>query len=97
MYRFDVLHLAGHDTTALALRARKRLLRRAVAFRGPVRLTPHRTGDGEAVDEDHSAPVDEIRVKSPMNSPRAAATHVAAISQNRMITVVSGQPTSSKW
>ena len=40
---------------------------------------------------------DEMRVKSPMNRPRAAATHAAAISQKRMITVVSGQPTSSKW
>jgi bifunctional non-homologous end joining protein LigD len=49
LYAFDLLHLAGHDTTGLALRARKRLLRRAVAFRGPVRLTPHRTGDGAAL------------------------------------------------
>ena len=49
LYLFDLLHLAGHDTTAVALRARKRLLRRTVAFRGPVRLTPHRTGDGEAL------------------------------------------------
>src|SRR5918994_991496 len=46
-YVFDLLHLAGHDTTALALRARKSLLRRALAFHGPVRLTPHRNADGE--------------------------------------------------
>ena len=32
-----------------------------------------------------------------MNRPRAAATQTAAISQKRMITVVSGQPSSSKW
>jgi bifunctional non-homologous end joining protein LigD len=48
-YVFDLLHLAGHDTTALPLRARKALLRRALAFHGPVRLTPHRNRDGEAL------------------------------------------------
>jgi bifunctional non-homologous end joining protein LigD len=46
-YVFDVLHLAGFDTTALPLRARKSLLRRALAFHGPVRYTPHRNRDGE--------------------------------------------------
>jgi bifunctional non-homologous end joining protein LigD len=46
-YVFDVLHLDGYDTTALPLRARKALLRRALAFHGPVRLTPHRNRDGE--------------------------------------------------
>jgi DNA ligase D-like protein (predicted ligase) len=48
-YVFDILHLDGHDTTALPLRARKALLRRALAFHGPVRLTPHRNRDGEAL------------------------------------------------
>jgi bifunctional non-homologous end joining protein LigD len=48
-YVFDLLHLSGHDTTALPLRARKALLRRALAFHGPVRLTPHRNRDGEAL------------------------------------------------
>jgi bifunctional non-homologous end joining protein LigD len=48
-YVFDLLHLAGHDTTALPLRARKALLRRALSFVGPVRLTPHRNRDGEAL------------------------------------------------
>jgi bifunctional non-homologous end joining protein LigD len=47
LYVFDLLHIAGHDTTALSLRARKSVLRRALAFRGPVRLTPHRNRDGE--------------------------------------------------
>jgi bifunctional non-homologous end joining protein LigD len=47
LYLFDVLHLAGHDVTALPLRARKGVLRRAVAFGGPVRFTPHRNRDGE--------------------------------------------------
>ena len=46
-YVFDLLHLAGHDTTALSLRARKALLRRALEFHGHVRLTPHRNRDGE--------------------------------------------------
>jgi bifunctional non-homologous end joining protein LigD len=48
-YVFDLLHLDGQDTTALPLRARKALLRRALAFHGPVRLTPHRNRDGEAL------------------------------------------------
>ena len=48
-YVFDILHLGGEDTTALPLRERKALLRRALAFAGPVRLTPHRNRDGEAL------------------------------------------------
>jgi DNA ligase D-like protein (predicted ligase) len=48
-YVFDLLHLAGHDTTALPLRARKALLRRALRFDGPIRLTPHRKREGEAL------------------------------------------------
>jgi bifunctional non-homologous end joining protein LigD len=48
-YVFDILHLAGDDTTALPLRERKALLRRALAFHGPVRLTPHRNRDGETL------------------------------------------------
>ena len=46
-YVFDLLQLGGYDVTALPLRARKALLRRALAFHGPVRLTPHRNRDGE--------------------------------------------------
>jgi DNA ligase D-like protein (predicted ligase) len=48
LYVFDVMHLDGRDTRALPLRERKRLLRAALAFEGPIRLTPHRNGDGEA-------------------------------------------------
>ena len=51
-YVFDILHLDGEDTTALPLRERKALLRRALAFAGPVRLTPHRNRDGEALFAD---------------------------------------------
>ena len=48
-YVFDVLYADGEDTTALPLRERKALLRRLLAFHGPVRLTPHRNRDGEAL------------------------------------------------
>jgi DNA ligase D-like protein (predicted ligase) len=46
-YVFDLLWLEGYDVRGLTLRARKRLLRGSLAFGGPVRLTPHRNGDGE--------------------------------------------------
>ncbi len=55
LYLFDLLHLTGYDTTALPLRARKRLLRRALRFGGPLRLTPHRLGDGETLLRDACA------------------------------------------
>src|SRR5439155_3516986 len=45
---FDVLHAAGHDLLQVELRDRKLVLRRALDARGPVRLTPHRIGAGEA-------------------------------------------------
>ncbi|MDX1593581.1 MAG: non-homologous end-joining DNA ligase [Gammaproteobacteria bacterium] len=48
LYLFDLLHLDGHDLQALPLRARKGLLREAVAFAGRVRYTPHRNEAGEA-------------------------------------------------
>jgi bifunctional non-homologous end joining protein LigD len=51
-YVFDVLHLAGRDVTALPLRERKALLRKALSFDGPIRLTPHRNRDGEALFRD---------------------------------------------
>jgi bifunctional non-homologous end joining protein LigD len=46
-YLFDLVHLAGYDTTALPLRARKSLLRRTLSFHGPVRYLNHRNGAGE--------------------------------------------------
>jgi DNA ligase D-like protein (predicted ligase) len=53
LYVFDVMHLAGHDTRALPLRARKRLLlRRTLDFGRRVRFTPHRNRDGEALYAD---------------------------------------------
>ena len=49
-YVFDLLHLDGHDTTALPLRARKSLLRDALSFRPhPLRYTAHRNAEGEAL------------------------------------------------
>ena len=51
-YVFDILHLGGEDLTDLPLRERKSALRKALAFHGPVRLTPHRNRDGEALFRD---------------------------------------------
>jgi DNA ligase D-like protein (predicted ligase) len=48
LYLFDVLHLEGRDTTRLPQRDRKVLLKRALAFHGRVRYTPHRNERGEA-------------------------------------------------
>jgi bifunctional non-homologous end joining protein LigD len=52
LYAFDLLHLDGFDTRRLPLRTRKALLRRAVAFGGPLRFTPHRNRDGRALSRD---------------------------------------------
>jgi bifunctional non-homologous end joining protein LigD len=52
LYLFDIVHLDGHDTRALPLRARKRLLRKALSFDGPVRFMAHRNADGEALFAD---------------------------------------------
>ncbi len=51
-YVFDLVHLAGYDTTALPLRARKALLRRTLSFEGPVRFLTHRNTDGERFFEE---------------------------------------------
>jgi bifunctional non-homologous end joining protein LigD len=48
LYLFDVLVVDDHDVTALPLRTRKRLLRDAVDFGGPLRMSTHRDTDGEA-------------------------------------------------
>ncbi len=47
-YVFDLLHLDGTSTTDLPLIWRKRLLRRAMTFGGPLRQAPHRVEDGIA-------------------------------------------------
>lgn len=46
-YLFDILELDGRDLRDLPLRQRKMRLRAAVDWRGPLRFTTHRTGDGE--------------------------------------------------
>jgi bifunctional non-homologous end joining protein LigD len=46
-YVFDVLHLAGQDTRRLPLLTRKKLLRSAIHFGAPLRLTPYRREAGE--------------------------------------------------
>jgi len=50
-YAFDLLWLDGLDVRALPLRTRKRLLRDAIAAGGPIRLSTHRNGEGEAMFE----------------------------------------------
>jgi bifunctional non-homologous end joining protein LigD len=47
-YVFDIVWLDGHDVRGLPLTERKRLLRRALHFDDPIRLSTHRNGDGEA-------------------------------------------------
>lgn len=47
LYLFDLLRFDGHDLTGLPLRERKRVLRRALSFEGPVRYTQHRDERGE--------------------------------------------------
>jgi bifunctional non-homologous end joining protein LigD len=47
-YVFDLLHLDGYDTTALAVRHRKALLREALTFGDGLRFTAHRNGAGES-------------------------------------------------
>jgi bifunctional non-homologous end joining protein LigD len=47
-YVFDVVRFAGEDVTGEPLRARKALLRRALVFDDPIRMTVHRNRDGEA-------------------------------------------------
>jgi bifunctional non-homologous end joining protein LigD len=51
-YLFDLLYLDGHDTTRLALRDRKAVLREALRFEDPVRFTTHRNEHGEGFLEE---------------------------------------------
>jgi bifunctional non-homologous end joining protein LigD len=47
-YVFDILRADGEDVTDEPLRARKALLRKALVFDDPIRMTAHRNRDGEA-------------------------------------------------
>jgi bifunctional non-homologous end joining protein LigD len=51
-YVFDLLWLEGGDVRALPLRTRKRLLHDAISYDDPLRWTPHRNRDGEALFKD---------------------------------------------
>jgi bifunctional non-homologous end joining protein LigD len=46
-YVFDLLYVDGWDLSRVPLRQRKAVLRKVITFRGRVRYTPHRNGDGE--------------------------------------------------
>jgi DNA ligase D-like protein (predicted ligase) len=52
LYVFDLLWLDGCDVRPLPLLARKRLLRTALDFADPIRLTPYRRERGEAFFEE---------------------------------------------
>ena len=52
LYLFDAMFLDGRDVRAMPLLERKRLLRRALGYHGPLRLTPYRRRDGEALYEE---------------------------------------------
>jgi DNA ligase D-like protein (predicted ligase) len=52
LYLFDLVYVDGHDLRQLANRARKRVLRRAFTFGGPIRFLAHRNRDGEAMYAD---------------------------------------------
>jgi bifunctional non-homologous end joining protein LigD len=47
LYLFDLLVHEGHDLRGLPLRRRKAILRKELAFRGPLRFNPHRNEHGE--------------------------------------------------
>ncbi|MEC9372621.1 MAG: non-homologous end-joining DNA ligase [Planctomycetota bacterium] len=51
-YLFDLLHLDGRDVTRLPLRDRKRLLRRAIEYRDPLRFAAHRNEIGQKMHAD---------------------------------------------
>ncbi|MFD0309422.1 non-homologous end-joining DNA ligase [Streptomyces sp. NPDC127119] len=66
---FDLLGLEGADTTRLPLRARKSLLRRALTYRAPLRLTTHRNEGGAELLADACARGWEGLIAKRANSP----------------------------
>jgi bifunctional non-homologous end joining protein LigD len=71
-YVFDVLWVEGCDVRALPLRTRKRLLRRTLEFRDPLRATAHRNDDGEAFYEEACRKGWEGIIAKRADSPYAA-------------------------
>ena len=47
-YLLDIVYLDGYDTTHVALRDRKALLKSALRFKDPLRFMTHRHREGEA-------------------------------------------------
>ncbi|MEU6031594.1 non-homologous end-joining DNA ligase [Streptomyces tauricus] len=68
---FDLLRLEGADTTRLPLRARKSLLRRALTYRAPLRLTTHRNEGGAELLADACARGWEGLIAKRADSPYA--------------------------
>ncbi|MFJ8937508.1 non-homologous end-joining DNA ligase [Streptomyces sp. NPDC102365] len=66
---FDLLRLEGADTTRLPLRARKSLLRRALTYRAPLRLSTHRNEGGADLLADACARGWEGLIAKRGNSP----------------------------
>lgn len=52
LYLFDILYANGHETLRLRLTVRKKILKRALSFRDPLRFVQHRRGKGEAYLDD---------------------------------------------
>jgi DNA ligase D-like protein (predicted ligase) len=71
-YVFDLLQLDGRDTRALPLLTRKKLLRSAVDFAGPVRYTTHRREAGEQMYQAACARGDEGVVAKRALAPYAS-------------------------
>jgi bifunctional non-homologous end joining protein LigD len=71
-YVFDMLWLDGLDVRPLPLRTRKRLLHHAIRFDDPLRWTPHRNRDGEAMFKDACRKGWEGVVAKRADSPYAA-------------------------
>ncbi|GAA5480842.1 non-homologous end-joining DNA ligase [Haloferula sargassicola] len=68
-YLFDLMHLDGHDTTALPLRERKRLLKRAIDFKAPLRFSAHRNADGESYHKEACERAWEGLIAKDANAP----------------------------
>ncbi len=47
LYLFDLLYLEEYDITRLELRTRKKILKRALELKDPIRFTPHRNETGK--------------------------------------------------
>jgi DNA ligase D-like protein (predicted ligase) len=76
-YLFDLLELDGEDLRPRPLRERKAALQRTIDFRGRLRFTPYRHGDGEALLDQACA-----RGWEGLIAKRADSPYVATRSRN---------------